>query len=262
MVSGLSASLQSAGFEARLAASSGAALRLEGAWRPVIALGAGKMRGGLLHLTVKLEAGDGALRGVSSEQLNAVEVERMDLAGLEHALAALPLTEPSETPPIAVLPIAWSTARSARARRPLLRLAADLQVKRQMAPVAEIYGVERGTPPSVLRENAAALRPIFRAVVVRMQPRKATIGELADCGLSGASAEAGDLTETEGEKAMLRTVLQLQRVGPTVLVHSLRSVAALTAARNAGAAWASLDLQRSGWHVAQAAAEAWAAEPA
>jgi hypothetical protein len=260
MVSGLAASLQSANFDAQLAASSGAALQITGSWRPVIALGAGKMRGGLLHANLKLAAPDGAFRTVSAEQLNSVEVERVDLAALEHGVAALPPADAADTPPLAVLPIAWSTVRSARARKRLLRLAADMQLQKRMAPVAEIYGIEAGTPPSALREGSGALRPIFRAVFARVQPRKASINELVDCGLSGATAEGGDLQDTEGDKEMLRTVLSLQRVGPTVVIHALRSVQALTAARQAGAAWASLDLQRSGWHVAHAATEALAAE--
>lgn len=262
MVAGLSTNLQAANFEATMAAASGGKIRVDGSWRPVIALGAGKVRGGLLHAALRLQGGDGGLRPVSADQLNSVEVERLDLAALEQGLAALEPAEAQETPPLAVLPIAWSTARSSRARKPLLRMAAEAQTRLRMAPVAEFYGVESGTPPSVLREGAASLRPIFRAVMVRLQPRKAGINDMVDCGLSGAAAEAGDLAETGDEKAMLRTVLQLQCVGPTVMVHSLRSVSALTAARVAGAAWASLDLQRSGWHVAQAATEAWAAEPA
>jgi hypothetical protein len=34
----------------------------------------------------------------------------------------------------------------------------------------------------------------------------------------------------------------LQKIGPGVLVHAVRSVAGLTAVRAAGAAWASLDI--------------------
>ncbi|HYF88149.1 hypothetical protein, partial [Azospirillum sp.] len=57
------------------------------------------------------------------------------------------------------------------------------------------------------------------------------------------------------EQAMLDTVLSLQRVGPGVLFHGVRSVAALAAARVAGASWVSLDIVCGGADGARLAAE-------
>jgi hypothetical protein len=250
-------------FTTRLAASSGNDLHLEGYWRPVIALGEAALRGHVLHLEVRESVGAMSTRPVDIVTLNAVDAERVDLAAAEFGFAALPEAPASDTPPLAFLSVTWSTARTPRSRRRLLQIAAKSQVRLRTLPVCEILGLENGTPPSVVREAAGALQPIFRGVLAKIAPRKVRLASLADCGLAGAAVEAGELAETADHQAMLRTVLTLQRMGPSVMLHSLRSVAALGAARAAGARWASLDVVRSGWHVANAAIEALAeSEPA
>jgi hypothetical protein len=243
-------------FATQLAGASGRPLRLEGLWRPVIGLGEAAFRGHVLHLDVRESLSAVDSRPVDFAALNPVDLERIDLAAAEHGFAALPEAEASEHPPLAFLGVSWSTARTPRARRRLLQIAAKSQVRLKTLPVCEIHGLEPGAPASVVRETAGLLQPIFRGVLVRISPKRLRSLGLADCGLTGAAVEAGDLAESRDQAAMLRTVLSLQRVGPGVMLHSLRSVAALSAARAAGARWASLDIVRSGWHVAHAAVEA------
>ena len=91
-------------------------------------------------------------------------------------------------------------------------------------------------------------------MLARASPNRKVIKDLTDCGFTGATVEAADLGETENAGAMLRTVLALQRIGPSVLVHAVRSVAGLTAVRAAGANWASLDIVPGGLESAKLAA--------
>lgn len=233
--------LRGARITAQLSGASGHMLQLEGVMRPVIGLREGVMRGRALvcHAAEKLDGGGARPLAVSA--LNSVDLERIDLAMVEKGLATLePAAEGTDRPPLVFLPVALSSARSPRFRKRLLRMVAGAQAKLRVIPICEIYGIERGVPAGALREVAGAMQPIFRGVLPCVEPKNAA--QVVDCGFSGAAVEAGDLTEAADEQAMLRTVLALQRVGPGVLFHGVRSVAALTAARTAGASWASLDI--------------------
>lgn len=248
-------------FSARLAGSSGRGLLIDGGWRPVIALAEGQVRGSVVHIDVREEMGVGSSRPCDLAVLNTIDRERLDLAALEHALAAHESAESAGHPPVLFLPVSWSTVRSPRARRQLLHMVGHAQARLKVIPVAELMAIDGGTPPAVLRDGAAELRPIFRAVIARLTPKRATLAQLTGCDLSGASVEAGDLGETGEPGAMKRAVTALQAIGGRVMLHSLRSVAAILAARDAGAAWASLDVVRSGWHLAHAVQDALAQTP-
>lgn len=225
-----------------LAGSSGRPLRAGGFLRPVIALNEGALRGRAATYVVTEQQPDGRLAPIVSSALNAIDQERLDLAVIERAFAsAEPLAE-SGRPPLLVLPLSWSSMRNSRTRRKLLRAAAEGQVKLRNLPVCEITGIEAGTPQAALREATGQLQPIFRGVLARATPNRRVMRDLTDCGFTGATVEAAALADAEDEAAMLRTVLALQKIGPGVLVHAVRSVAGLTAVRAAGASWASLDI--------------------
>jgi hypothetical protein len=229
-------------FEAGLAGSSGARLQLSGVLRPVIALGDGVLRGRAVSRTVSLAQPDGRLSPATDRQLNAIDLERLDIAVMEKAFAATAVTPPGERPPLLILPLSWSSLRSAPTRRKLLRLAAAAQVRLRNLALCEVIGVEPGTPPSALREAAGQLQPIFRGVLARATPDRKVIRDLSGCGFGGATVEAADLGDAADAAAMLRTVLALQKIGPSVMVHAVRSVTGLSAVRAAGANWASLDI--------------------
>lgn len=227
---------------ASMAGASGRRLVVDGFLRPVIALGEGAMRGRACAYTVAERQPDGRLTPVVAAALNPVDQERLDLAVIDQAFAAAEPMAEGGRPPLLILPLSWSSLRNSRSRRKILRLAAEGQVKLRNLPVCEITGVEAGTPQAALREATGQLQPIFRGVLVRATPDRRSIKDLADCGFTGATVEAVSLADAENEAAMLRTVLALQTIGASVLVHAVRSVAGLTAVRAAGASWASLDI--------------------
>lgn len=225
-----------------LAGASGRPLQATGFLRPVIALSEGALRGRAGTYVVTEQRPDGRLAPVVGSALNAVDQERIDLAVIERAFAAAEPMVPGGRAPLLVLPLSWSSVRNSRTRRKLLRAAAEGQVKLRNLPVCEITGIESGTPQAALREATGQLQPIFRGVLARATPNRRVIRDLTDCGFTGATVEAAALADAEDEAAMLRTVLALQKIGPGVLVHAVRSVAGLTAVRAAGASWASLDI--------------------
>lgn len=234
--------LQGPRIVASLAGASGGRLQLRGVLRPLIALGEGAMRGRAASCSVGAQMPDGRIEAVSAHALNVVDLERLDIALVEKALAAIVPTPDGDRPPLLILPLSWSSVRNSASRRKILRLAAAGQVRLRNLILCEITGIETGIPQALLRETAGQLQPIFRGVLARATPNRKVIKDLSDCGFTGATVEAGDLGETENAGAMLRTVLALQKIGPAVLVHAVRSVASLTAVRAAGASWASLDI--------------------
>ena len=229
---------------ARLAASVGVDLIIDGRLRPAIGLKEGGLRGRALSYGL-VEAG-GARRRLSVTSLNTVDAERVDLAALEAAFAALEPPVQGERPPLMMIPVSWSTLRAEKARRKLLRRVAAGQIDHGVVAICEILGLEPGAPPSAMREAVAALKPIFRGVLARTLPQAAMVRHLEGCGFTGAAIEADRLDAAEDEAALLRRMLMLQAIGPGVLIHGVRSVAGLSAARSAGASWASLDIQPGG----------------
>lgn len=227
---------------ASMAGSSGRRLFAEGFLRPVIALSEGAKRGRAASYAVSEQQPDGRRTPVAAATLNPVDLERLDLAMIERAFAAAEPAGDNERPPLLVLPLSWSSLRNARTRRKILRQVAEGQVKLRNLAVCEIADIEAGAPRSALREATGQLRPIFRSVLARATPTARGIRELTDCGFTGATVGAAELGAAEDEAAMLRIVLALQKIGPVVMVHAVRSVAGLTAVRAAGASWASLDI--------------------
>lgn len=238
-----------------LSGSSGRMIQIEGVTRPVIGLREGVQRGWALVHGVSERLDDGRAHAVAPGALNAVDLERIDTAAIEQVLAVLPPAQVQDRPPLLFLPMALATARNPRARKRILRMVAEAEPRLRMVAICELYGIERGSPVSVLREVAGALRPIFRGALPHMGADSRSVAQVVDCGFSGAAVEAGELTEARDEEAMLRTVLSLQRVGPGVMFHGVRSVGSLTAVRVAGASWASLDILTGGVEAARLAAQ-------
>lgn len=228
----------------RLAASVGVDLIIDGRLRPMIGLKEGGLRGRALNYG--LVEGGGAKRRLAVTSLNTIDAERVDLAVLDAAFAALEPPVPGERPPLMMIPVTWSTLRAERSRRKLLRRVAAGQIEHGVLAICEVVGLEPGVPQAAMREAVGGLKPIFRGVLARTLPQAAMIKPLEGCGFTGAAIEADKLDAAEDEAAMLRRVLMLQTIGPGVLIHGVRSIAGMTAARSAGASWASLDIQPGG----------------
>ncbi|MDP1630508.1 MAG: hypothetical protein Q8L66_03725 [Caulobacter sp.] len=234
--------LRGPGFGASLAGASGRMLHVDGVIRPLLALNEGVMRGGAASFGLKEQQPDGSRTPMQTKGLNTVDLERIDLAVVDRAFAAFPVAAAGDRPPLLILPLSWSSLRNSRTRRRLLRLAAAGQLQARNIAFCEVTDIEPGTPQSVLREVTGQLQPIFRGVLARVTTDRKAIKALTDCGFVGAAVEANDLGRDEDEGAMLRAVLALQKIGPTVLAHAVRSVTGLTAVRAAGARWASLEI--------------------
>ncbi|MCE3288027.1 MAG: hypothetical protein K0R83_39 [Caulobacter sp.] len=228
----------------RLAASVGGDLIVDGRLRPAIDLKQGGHRGrGLVYSLV--EAGGGGRR-IEPASLNAIDAERVDLAVVDAAFAALKAPAAGERPPLLLLPLNWTSLRSEKVRRKLLRRVAAGQIDHGVLVLCEVVGLEPGVAQSQVREVIGGLKPIFRGVLARSQPHPRPIRALEGCGFIGAALDTHELEGADSDAVMLNRVRMLQAIGPGVLVHGVRSTLALAAARGAGASWASLDIQPGG----------------
>ncbi len=250
----LAASPSTARFAARLAGSTGHDLSVDGYWRPVIGLAEAAQRGWALSLRVRTMGG-GSPRVISLDSLNVVDRERVNLAALRQGLGVLAAAASQSPAPVAIVPIAWACAKSERTRRDLLRLAGQFRAARQVIPFAEIVDLEPGASSAAVAEVVASLKPIFGGVLVRLASPHDDVPRLMGRGFAGATLDAGRVELSPDRPILSGVVALLKAVGPTVMLQDLNAVAALEAARDAGVAWASLDLSRSGWHLVQAGLE-------
>ncbi|MGA0602268.1 hypothetical protein ACO2Q3_16285 [Caulobacter sp. KR2-114] len=243
-------------FATRLASASGRDLQVEGYWRPVLALVEATSRG--WALTCRIRTADAEARAVALDSLNAVDRERVTLAAVRQGVKVLPQADRHSggPAPMALIPIPWACAKAERVRRELLRLGGLARGARQVVPVAEFTDIEPGAPAAALAEAAAGLRPMFGGVLVRLAGGGSDVPRLMDRGFAGASLEADSLKLSEERPILVGLAALLKAVGPMPGLHGVNSVATLEAARDAGFAWASLDLTRGGWHLFNAGLEA------
>lgn len=226
----------------RLAASVGADLIVDGRLRPAVDLKHQGPRGRSLCYNL-VEAGG---RRLDPAGLNIVDAERIDLAVVDAAFAAIGPAIPGERLPLLSLPIGWSTLRAEKSRRRLLRRVATGQVDHGVAAVCEVFGLDPGVPRAQLGEVVASLKTVFRGVLAGALPTPGRVRPLQGCGFDGATIEAGRLGTLEDETSWAPRVAMLRAIGPIVLIHGVATVAGLAAARAGGASWASLDIQPGG----------------
>lgn len=234
-------------FAARLASASGRDLAIEGYWRPVLALVEANLRG--WALTYRVRTADAEARPVALDSLNAVDRERITLTATRHGVKTLPEADTQGGPaPMALIPIPWACAKAERVRRELLRLGGLARGARRVVPVAELIDLEPGAQGAAVAETAAGLKPMFGGVLVRLN-NSGEVPRLMDRGFSGASLEADGLQISPDAPILVGLAALMKAVGPMPGLQGVANVAALEAARDAGFAWASLDLTRGGWHL-------------
>ncbi len=245
-------------FAARLASASGRDLMVEGYWRPVLALVEANLRG--WALTYRVRTADAEARPVTLDSLNAVDRERITLTATRHGVKALPEAESKGGPaPMALIPVPWACAKAERVRRELLRLGGLARGARRVVPVAELIDLEPGASAASVADTAAGLKPMFGGVIVRLGGG-GEVPRLMDRGFAGACLEADGLQISPDKPILVGLAALMKAVGPMPGLQGVANVAALEAARDAGFAWASLDLTRGGWHLFHAGLDALRAE--
>jgi hypothetical protein len=221
----------------------GRPLTLEPVVRPVISLKLGLNRGSSLDRALRV-AGEQRPAAQALAKLAPYDAVQMDRSILTEGLAAI---QPSSNrDALLFAPVSFSTLDAARSRREALALLTEAQARLGGRLVLEITALDSGLPPSRLIDVLTAVRPVCRTVYARLRPERKAIMALTDCALAGAAIEASDLADPEDADALTRIRLVLRAIGPRLLIHNLRTMAAINAARAAGITYASLDIARLG----------------
>jgi len=231
--------------------------------RPVVALKSGRTRGSSLDRLLR-EDGKDKPADPGLARLTSYDIEQVDRGLLAEGLAGARTLHGESRAPLLFAPVAFCTLATPRGRREVLEILAEAQLRLNARLVLEITHLDQGLPPSRLVEVLSLLRPTCKAVFARVRIERRAIMALTDCTLAGASIEAAHIADPEDADLLTRIRLVLASVGPRLLLHNLRSTAAIHAAHAAGISYASLDLahlglmaatpNKSGGKVAPAAA--------
>ena len=213
--------------------------------RPVMALKSGRTRGSVLDRALR-EDGEERSAEAGLAQLSAYDIEQVDRGLLSQGLAQAKTLHGEGRSPLLFAPAAFATLASPRGRRDVVEMLTEAQKRLNARLVLEITHLDPGLPPSRLVEVLGLLRPICRVVFARIKVERRAIMALTDCTLAGAAVEAAHIADPEDEDLLTRVRLVLANVGPRMLLHNLRSTAAIHAAHGAGISYASLDLAHMG----------------
>lgn len=207
--------------------------------RPLIALGSGVRRGLAVDCVVELADGDHSAQPWF-RRLPQYDVERLDLAAIDEGIEQLAAAGAAGA--LMMMAAAFSTLAAPHGRREVLRRAVEVRQKLKAMVLLEITALDPTLPQSRLAEMVGLVRPACKAVFARLTPTRRVLQSTRESGLDGAALEAADLKHPESAEAMADMVTLLHAVGPRVVLHRLRSVAAIEAAHRSGATYASLEI--------------------
>jgi hypothetical protein len=209
--------------------------------RPVMALRSGRTRGSVLDRVMR-EDGEEKPAEPGLARLSAYDVEQVDRGLLSAGLAQAKTLHGEGRTPMLFAPAAFATLASPRGRRDVVEMLTDAQRRLNARLVLEITHLDAGLPPSRLVEVLSLMRPLCRVVFARIKVERRAIAALTDCTLAGAAVEAAHIADPEDADLLTRVRLVLAGIGPRMLLHNLRTTAAIHAAHEAGISYASLDL--------------------
>lgn len=125
------------------------------------------------------------------------DIGRIDQAALERGLAKLNASDEDDGRPWLILQLSFTGLTNTKMRNVLMQQAEDARRRMQEAVICELVDVESGVPAGRLREVAALVRPICRAVFAQLPPTKLAIDTVRAAGLPGATFRAFDFGATD-----------------------------------------------------------------
>lgn len=163
------------------------------------------------------------------------DIGRIDQAALERGLAKLDAAV-GEARPWLILQLSFAGLTNTKMRNTLFQQAAEHRQRMQEAVICELVDVESGVPAGRLREVAAMVRPLCRAVFAQMPPTKLALDTIRAAGLPGATFRAADfgVTDTALEEGMRRFSRVAVGARPVLTVTGLPNTHLLVPAMGCG----------------------------
>jgi hypothetical protein len=184
-------------------------------------------------------------------RLTTFDLEKIDLATIARGISRLRSERAKASEPSLILPVAFPTLASQKARRALI---ACLKSARETIPVRVSCEISRleGVPPNALYSAAGMMKPFCDGVIGGVEKPRRSAAALSGAGLAGlAFTYAGPSGEDVHRMAaaLEPEIEAAAKVSNRVLVLGLRSPHELSLAAILGASWATL---RGGDHPASA----------
>lgn len=114
--------------------------------------------------------------------------EQVDITNIEQGLKILRLREPEQRKMLMVVPAAFSTFASQRARQKITQDVAKAAAEMGLKVLFEIRGLD-GVPPHRVLEIVSMIKPFCMTVVGHVSSDRKAIMALSKCGLSGVCVE-------------------------------------------------------------------------
>lgn len=114
--------------------------------------------------------------------------EMVDILNIDQGLKLLKLRSPEQRKMMMVVPAAFSTFASARARQKITQEVQKAAAEMGLKVLFEIRGLD-GVPPHRVLEIVSLIKPFCMTVVGSVSPDRKIIAALAKCGLSGVCVE-------------------------------------------------------------------------
>ncbi|MBW8880816.1 MAG: hypothetical protein JF615_05125 [Asticcacaulis sp.] len=188
--------------------------------------------------------------------------EQVDIVNIDQGLKLLRLRTPEQRKMMMVVPAAFSTFASARARQKITVEVAKAAAEMGLKVLFEVRGLD-GVPPHRVLEIVSMIKPFCMTVVGSVSPDRKAISGLNKCGLSGVCIEYdGGKRDEDGLKDYLGHLSAAAKLSAgACMVQGFDNYRQMAVARLAGVTHASMKTAalmspKGAAHLAAKAAEA------
>ncbi|HVZ28879.1 MAG TPA: hypothetical protein VG839_00695 [Asticcacaulis sp.] len=188
--------------------------------------------------------------------------EQVDLVNIDQGLKLMRLKTPEQRKMMMVVPAAFSTFASARARHRITTEVAKVAAELGLKVLFEVRGLD-GVPPHRILEIVSLIKPFCMTVVGSVSPDRKVITSLNKCGLSGVCIEYdGAKRDEEALKDYLLALSTAAKASAgACMVQGFDNYRQMAVARLAGVTHASMKTAalmspKGAAHMAKAAADA------
>ncbi|WP_235074323.1 hypothetical protein [Asticcacaulis sp. AC466] len=188
--------------------------------------------------------------------------EMVDIMNIDQGLKLLKLRTPEQRKMMMVVPAAFSTFASARARQKITAEVQKAAAEMGLKVLFEIRGLD-GVPPHRVLEIVSLIKPYCMTAVGSVSPDRKIITGLAKCGLSGVCIEYdGAKRDEDGLRDYLGALAAAAKASAgACMVQGFDNYRQMAVARLAGVTHASMKTAalmspRGAAHMAASAAEA------
>jgi hypothetical protein len=167
--------------------------------------------------------------------------EQVDITNIEQGLKLLKFKEPEQRKMMMVVPAAFSTLASTRARQKITHDVAAAAAEMGLKVLFEVRGLD-GVPPHRVLEVVSLIKPFCMTVVGHVSPDRKAISALSRCVLSGVTLEYDGQRREDGplNEYLAGLSAQAKMTAGACMVQGFDNYRQMAVARLAGVTHASI----------------------